>query len=208
MGTTSRLHSCSWLRECQKAKQRVYTLCNLKFKTYFSLFTQSQWATEGFFLMPHPKELIKLCSQVQPLSPTPVKSVKPIRKNQRKGAIFRQNPYYSWLYCKSRMDSTVPLSKSPLSKSQSKLSKSLSHFSNKRYLWYHFAVCLPPLFFSLRLSFCLFLFVCICLDQEAACASSTAGKLCLNFEAGYASPQGCLEHSAPVALQRGGQWDR
>lgn len=87
--------------------------------------------------------------------------------------------------------------------------------------------CHHHLFFSS--SFCLticfsFLFVCVCLDQEAAflsehtspldgraaCGSSTLGKLCLNFEAGCVSacPRGCPEHSAPVALQRGGQWDR
>lgn len=82
----------------------------------------------------------------------------------------------------------------------------------------------PPLFFFLPVLLLCFLFVCVCLDQEAAflsehttpvnsgaaCGSSTLGKLCLNFEAGHVSacPQGCLEHSAPVTLQRGGQWDR
>lgn len=82
-----------------------------------------------------------------------------------------------------------------------------------------------PLFFFFPFSVCasalLFLFVWVCLDQEAAflsehtnpvdsgaaCGSSTLGKLCLNFEAGCVSacPRGCPEHSAPVAHQRGGQ---
>lgn len=84
----------------------------------------------------------------------------------------------------------------------------------------------PLFFFPLFcLSFCpSFLFVWVCLDQEAAflsehtnpvdsraaCGSSSLGKLCLNFEAGRVSacPRGCPEHSAPVALQRGGQRDR
>lgn len=79
---------------------------------------------------------------------------------------------------------------------------------------------LSPFFLSVLLPL-LFLFVWVCLDQEAAflsehtnpvdsgaaCGSSTLGKLCLNFEAGRVSacPRGCPEHSAPVALQRGGQ---